>query len=57
MGASIKESKLVLFLSLEECDELIDLLKEYKVVFAWSYKDLLEIDTEIVPYHSNQLNN
>ena len=31
-------------------DALITLLKEFKEVFAWSYKDMLEIDTDIVQY-------
>ena len=29
-------------------DELIALLKEFKEIFAWSYPDMLRLDTEIV---------
>ena len=29
-------------------DELIALLKEFKEIFAWSYQDMLGLDTEIV---------
>ena len=28
-------------------DELIALLKEFKEIFAWSYQDMLGLDTEI----------
>ena len=31
-------------------DALITILKEFKEVFAWSYEDMLEIDTDIVQY-------
>ena len=29
-------------------DDLIALLKEFKEIFAWSYQDMLGLDTEIV---------
>ena len=29
-------------------DELIALLKEFKEIFAWSYQDMLRLNTEIV---------
>ena len=29
-------------------DDLIALLKEFKEIFAWSYQDMLRLDTEIV---------
>ena len=31
-------------------DALITILKEFKEEFAWSYEDMLEIDTDIVQY-------
>ena len=31
--------------------ELIDLLKEYVDVFAWSYQDMPGLDTDIVVHH------
>ena len=29
-------------------DDLIALLKEFKEIFAWSYQDMLGLDTEII---------
>ena len=31
--------------------KLIDLLQDYSDVFAWSYQDLLSLDTDIVVHH------
>ena len=31
--------------------KLIELLKEYKDVFAWSYQDMPDLDTDIVVHH------
>ena len=31
--------------------ELINLLQDYSDVFAWSYQDLLSLDTDIVVHH------
>ena len=31
--------------------KLIELLKEYKDVFAWSYQDMPGLDTDIVVHH------
>lgn len=36
--------------TLEEGTSLIDLLKEYKDVFAWSYDDIPEFSTDIVQH-------
>ena len=47
----------------EEEDELVRLLREYRAVFAWSYKDLKGIDPEIfqhtipLKFDANQVNN
>jgi hypothetical protein len=35
-------------LSLEEKEELVALLRDFQEVFAWSYEDMLGIDTDIV---------
>ncbi|GMP68115.1 hypothetical protein CsSME_00027838 [Camellia sinensis var. sinensis] len=37
-------------LSLEEREHLVALLKDFKNVFAWSYKDMPEIDPEIAQH-------
>ena len=37
-------------LSSEECECLIALSKDFKDVFAWSYKDMPRIDLEIVQH-------
>lgn len=37
-------------MTLEEGTSLIDLLKEYKDVFAWSYDDIPEFSTDIVQH-------
>lgn len=37
-------------LTLEERTSLIDLLKEYKDVFAWSYDDMPGLSTDIVQH-------
>ena len=37
-------------LTSSEKDELVTLLKEFKEIFAWSYKDMLRIDANIVQH-------
>ena len=37
-------------LTSSEKDTLVTLLKEFKEVFAWSYKDMPRIDTDIVQH-------
>ena len=37
-------------LTTSEKDALVTLLTEFKEVFAWSYKDMLGIDTDIVQH-------
>ena len=37
-------------LSVQEREQLVDLLKEFRDVFAWSYKDMPGIDPEIVEH-------
>ena len=32
-------------------EKLIDLLREYSDVFAWSYQDMPGLDTDIVVHH------
>ena len=39
------------FLSSDERDRLIDLLRSYMDVFAWSYKDMSGLDPSIVQHH------
>ncbi|MCO5548431.1 hypothetical protein L7F22_001887 [Adiantum nelumboides] len=46
-GKDPKTAYIATDLSLEEEEELIKLLKEYKDVFSWSYKDLKGVDLEI----------
>ena len=43
-----KEVKIGTTLSLSTRKELIDLLQDYINVFAWSYQDMLGLDTDIV---------
>ena len=38
-------------LTISEKDALVALLTEFKEVFAWSYKDMPEIDTDIVQHY------
>ena len=47
---SPQEVKIGSFFEGEERDKAIALLKEYKDVFAWSYKDMPGLDTEIVEH-------
>ena len=37
-------------LTTSEKDALVTLLTEFKEVFAWSYEDMLRIDTDIVQH-------
>ncbi|XP_077244859.1 uncharacterized protein LOC143884896 isoform X2 [Tasmannia lanceolata] len=46
----IQEIRIGNTLSSEERDELINLLKEYKEVFAWSYKDMPGLSEDIVQH-------
>ena len=48
---SPKEVKIGSTLSLQEQEELIELLKEFSEVFAWSYEDMFGIDLDIVQHH------
>ena len=43
-----KEVKIGTTLSSATRKELIDLLQDYSDVFAWSYQDMLGLDTDIV---------
>ena len=43
-----REVKIGTTLSLTIRERLIDLLREYNDVFAWSYQDILGLDTDIV---------
>ena len=43
-----KEVKIGTTLSSATREELIDLLQDYNDVFAWSYQDMLGLDTNIV---------
>ena len=43
-----REVKIGTTLSLTIREKLIDLLQEYSDVFAWSYQDMLDLDTDIV---------
>ena len=38
-------------LTISEKDALVALLTKFKEVFAWSYKDMLGIDTNIVQHY------
>ena len=46
-----KEVKIGALLHPEVKIKLIDLLKEYVDVFAWSYQDMPGLDTDIVEHH------
>ena len=46
-----REVKIGTSLSESTREELIDLLKEYVDVFAWSYQDMPGLDTDIVVHH------
>ena len=43
-----KEVKIGITLSPATRKELIDLLQDYNDVFAWSYQDMPDLDTDIV---------
>ena len=43
-----KEVKIGITLSPATRKELIDLLRDYNDVFAWSYQDMPDLDTDIV---------
>jgi len=43
-----KEVKIGTTLSVQERQQLVDLLKEYSDVFAWSYQDMPGLDPEII---------
>jgi len=43
-----KEVKIGTTLSVQERQQLVDLLKKYSDVFAWSYQDMPRLDPEIV---------
>jgi hypothetical protein len=47
---SPKEVKIGSTLSLQEQEELIELLKEFSEVFAWLYEDMFGIDLDIVQH-------
>ncbi len=44
----LKEVKIGAHFSAEQKDELIVLLKEFHEIFAWSYQDMPDLDTDIV---------
>ena len=46
-----KEVKVGALLSSAVKESLIELLKEFSDVFAWSYQDMLGLDTHIVEHH------
>ena len=46
-----RQVKIGTTLSLATRKELIDLLKDYSDVFAWSYQDMPTLDTDIVIHH------
>ena len=46
-----KEVKMGTSLSAETKKKIIDLLYEFADVFAWSYQDMLGLNTEIVKHH------
>jgi hypothetical protein len=43
-----KELKIGTLITSEQITEVISLLQEYADVFAWSYEDMLGLDTNIV---------
>jgi len=45
-----KEIKIRISLTLEEQEEFTSLLREFIDVFVWSYKDIPDIDRDIVEY-------
>ena len=47
-GEKVKPVKIGVNFPKDMKDELIALLKEFKEIFAWSYQDMLGLDTEIV---------
>ena len=47
----ISEMKIGTTLSPTIKEKLIDLLREYSDVFAWSYQDMSGLDTDIVVHH------
>ena len=46
-----KEVKIGASLNPDVKSELIELLKEYVDIFAWSYQDMPGLDTDIVEHH------
>ena len=46
-----KEVKIGALLHLDVKSRLIEMLKEYVYIFAWSYQDILGLDTDIVEHH------
>ena len=46
-----KEVKIGSLLHPDMKSMLTELLKEYVDIFAWSYQDMLGLDTDIVEYH------
>ena len=46
-----KEIRIGSSLSLDERSGLIDLLRSYLDVFAWSYEDMLSLDPTIIQHH------
>ena len=47
-GDQLRELRIRLYLSIDERDCLIQLLRAYSDVFAWSYKDMPDFDPSIV---------
>ncbi len=47
-GEEPKEVKIGTHFASEQKDELIALLREFREIFAWSYQDMLSLDTDIV---------
>lgn len=47
---TVKETRISIHLSPTEKEEYIHLLKEYEVIFAWSYDDLTGLSTSIVAH-------
>ena len=47
LGEEAKPAYILADLTPEEEEQLIALLKEYKDVFAWSYKDLKGVDPKV----------
>jgi hypothetical protein len=43
-----KELKIDTFITVEEINDLISLLQEYKDVFSWTYTNMPGLDTDIM---------